>query len=206
MDINLLLQRIKIRADELGLKEATLSQNAVGNSDLIRNWRRAAEQGKPVSPQTDSIARVAGALGVSPAWLQGLTDDPSGGGPMGFAESDAVVFTARDARARRVIEALELGLQRPETWRLTVGNPWLGYAAGDLLVLERGRGPVAGEVVLGTVHDPDTGRTVTVLRRYMPPWLIDPRPDGPGGDQIDDTGRAAVHGVVVASLRAPGLD
>jgi transcriptional regulator with XRE-family HTH domain len=64
-----ILLRIDQRQAELGLTDRALSVKATGSTDLIRNWRRTAADGKTASANHASLEKVAKALDVSLDWL-----------------------------------------------------------------------------------------------------------------------------------------
>lgn len=88
MDMIALLDRISARAAALKLSESELSM-AAGSRDLIRNWRRAAREGREIQARHSSLADIAAKLGVSTAWLiegDSSDDDNNPTQPAGFAE------------------------------------------------------------------------------------------------------------------------
>lgn len=58
-------------SDGKPLSHQAISNLATGKpkSDLIRNWRRAVNEGRETSARLDTLAAVAEVLGVSKEWL-----------------------------------------------------------------------------------------------------------------------------------------
>lgn len=74
MDMIEVLKRIHERiaqANERGEKWSmrSLSLQATGSPDTIRNWERATKAGKRVGANVDTVRKVANALSVSEEWL-----------------------------------------------------------------------------------------------------------------------------------------
>jgi len=69
MEMMKILDRIDARLAELGLTAAAASRIASGSPDLIRNWRRAAKDGKDPGITLTKLAQVANALEVSLVYL-----------------------------------------------------------------------------------------------------------------------------------------
>lgn len=72
--MNDVLARIETRIRELAetgkpVSERSISLEATGSPDTIRNWRRAASSGKLSGASTTKMQQVANALGVSVDWL-----------------------------------------------------------------------------------------------------------------------------------------
>lgn len=76
------IARIQKRIDQLDVHEATVSKQAGGGPDLIRNWRRTVKQKGTVDAQHSHVEKVAEALGVTTDWML------HGTGP-GFSETPA---------------------------------------------------------------------------------------------------------------------
>jgi transposase-like protein len=81
MDMIAVINRIEARINELrssgrAISERSVSVEATGSPDTIRNWRRAAQTGKKAGATTIKLQQVASALGVTPEWLMiGDTQD-----------------------------------------------------------------------------------------------------------------------------------
>lgn len=72
MDLNAMLDRVSERRRALNLSKRALGLKAGRSGDLIRNWERRAESGKPVErgADNDAIEAVAKVLGVTGDWLR----------------------------------------------------------------------------------------------------------------------------------------
>ena len=75
-----MLDRIKDRIEDLkaqgqSVSERSISMDATGSPDTIRNWRRAVAAGKAAGATTSKLAQVAQALGVTAEWL--MSEQPN---------------------------------------------------------------------------------------------------------------------------------
>ena len=73
-----ILARIDRRHAKLKTTDASASRAATGSPDLIRNWRRAAKDGKNPGASTSTLAKLADALRTNFLWLadgQGNEDE-----------------------------------------------------------------------------------------------------------------------------------
>ena len=175
MKISGILERITVRAQELGLSDNALSQKATGSNATIRNWRRAEQEGRDVGPQLTTLRSVANALNVSVDYLLGET--PQSQVAKGFSEH-AVPFALAEAATspedpQRSLRALfGTAIITPATYRVGQFLPQFSIRAGDVLVCDLSRLPQPGELALASVMDSDTGTAATIIARYLPPWLI----------------------------------
>jgi transcriptional regulator with XRE-family HTH domain len=181
MDMTLILERITARRSELGLSESALS-NAAGSADLIRNWRRAVTRGQAPNPRIDSLDAIARALQVSTAWLCGTAETPADPAPLpGFAETATPFQFARSpavADPQDVLRGLWQGrITTPATYRLSGSFPAFGMNEGDVLVVDLARLPLPGECALITQQDDNLAISLTMVRRYAPPFLLPGNPD-----------------------------
>jgi len=74
MDMNAVITRIMARIEELkalgkAVSERSVSMDATGSPDTIRNWRRAVQTGRSAGATTVKLQQVADALGVTSEWL-----------------------------------------------------------------------------------------------------------------------------------------
>jgi len=175
MDAIGILNRIETR-----LREQKMSANAVSlaagmSADGIRNWKRRIKDGDASGGMNlASLDKVARALEVSPMWLifgEGATEEASTHG--GFRE-ECAPFQPPTADTTTAIKALYSGAARNPavTHRMSASFPDAGILAGDLLVCDLSREPNSGEIAIVTAFDEDSGASVSLVRRYLPPYLI----------------------------------
>jgi SOS-response transcriptional repressor LexA len=69
MDMLGLVSRIDKRLQEVGLTHTEASRQATGSADTIRNWRRAAAEGKTTGATQDKLEAVAQVLHTKFLWL-----------------------------------------------------------------------------------------------------------------------------------------
>lgn len=183
MNIKDLLQRIDAKAKPLGLTDTQLSLMA-GGRDLVRNWRRAAAQGKDTGTRTGSLEGIAKGLGVTLEWLTtGYSEERTAVQSNGFSEAatpyEIANFPIKDDDPQRALRSIYgPAATTPATFKLTMSLPAFALVANDVLVVDLARVPSPGDLTLVTILDEATTETQTVIRRYLPPYLA-------GGTLID---------------------
>lgn len=150
-----------------------------------------------VAPWTGLAAPASGGAGGSAG---GNTAGASAGG-VGLGADDNPLTPPR------IAAALAPNAKRAFTYRLLRSMPAFALLSGDILVVDHGRAPRHGELVLVTFADHETGESNTVLKRLCAPWLLSG--DLGGNDApvaLDSSGRAAIVGIVAASFRPTDAD
>lgn len=185
------------------MHSAGLSQTDLATSaGLSKGYVSEIMSGKK-TPSPDVIARFAAILGVEAGAL--LTDsiapDPAHGlaepaAAFIFPEAVAIPIASGMAQA---IAAVAPGLRHNAVWKAIKTQAGFGILAGDLLIIDLGAGPRAGDLVLATPEDPDS---VTLLRRWAGSWLL---PETPADAPISSTRAVAILGVVRGVLRGPAV-
>jgi SOS-response transcriptional repressor LexA len=69
MDMKSLLERIDKRLEAVRLTAAEASRSATGSPDTIRNWKRAAKDGKTAGASHTTLGPIASVLKTNVQWL-----------------------------------------------------------------------------------------------------------------------------------------
>lgn len=177
-------------AEASGLSTGMISQ--------MKNGRRG------FSP--DSLSKLANALHV-PDHVLMMDSVPPNLLP-GFMENEARAF-APDAGSnglKALLATLAPDASHPVIYVASKTVTALGIIAGDRLVVDLNETALAGEIVIARRVDPADGTAVTLIRRWIPPFLIsfDPedtdaamRPETDG----ENTTWCNIVGPVVATFR-----
>lgn len=211
MQMKDVLQRIATRAAELGLSETAVSARSKSR-DTIRNWRRAVEKGQNPSARHDTLSNIAQTLCVSEDWLingkgEPQTIAPAAPAPVQGLAEGATPFTLKPHATeindpQQALRAIfGPAATTPALYRVSTNLPAFEIAAGDVLLADLARLPSPGEIALARVVDEETASAVTVVCRYLPPFLV----TGEMGPQVqtlrvDDPGVTVRH-PVVGSIR-----
>jgi transcriptional regulator with XRE-family HTH domain len=168
MNTHAITARITERLSNIGMTAQSASVAAGGSKDMIRNWQRARQAGKPFSIQIKNLEGVARALQVSMQWLLTGSDDDSAA-PQ-FAD-DARPFTPAAPQEQAVRALYAQAAKHPQILVcMSIDLPGLGLQSGDLLITDLGREPVDGDIVAVTQYR--DGNSTTLLRRLLSPWLL----------------------------------
>lgn len=166
--------------------------------DILKNPDR--------SPSVRNLTALARTLGVSPSWLiEGRGDNAQG---FGERELDAWTPPAKsgerpDLDFARIARLLAPAARHPSTMQIRIDAPGCGLSAGDVLVIDMNATAQAGDIVIAQVADLSSGDARTVIRRYLPPYLV---PLDPAGETfVVDGVRISIMGKLAASFRAPQL-
>jgi hypothetical protein len=201
-------------------------------SRLHREYVRrvVAHSGKPptriamdlgIAPST--LTRLLNAPEGSTATLHALTlrklqdysgiPPPFGGdlsasqGYRGFGE-DAVPFDAKgaDPAVSAALKALIGGRKAADPWTIrTRALERIGYLPGDIVIVDLGRRPEAGDAVCAQVYDWRRADAETVMRLYEPPYLVAASLDeGLRRPLVVDNERVIIKGVVLPHRLRPG--
>ena len=201
MNLAAILDRISARLRVVGLSERALSERA-GSADLIRNWRRKVKAGDTGGANHESLRRVADELGVTLNWLlHGGAATPDS---QGMAE-DAAEFTTPPAAQAQVAGLFAAKARHPApTHRAITAMPDFAIAAGDLLICDLSRGPEPGELAIVSMIDEQAGTARTLVRRYLPPWLLSGSGDITGLPDRDDADGCMIRHPIIGSIRGGG--
>lgn len=162
------------------------------------------------SPSVKSVQAIANTLGVSPSWLIDGTVDNQG--PRGFAESDAAPWTPAksgknkhlsETKLTEIMAVLAPGSRTPSMMRINLDMPGFSLEAGDIAIIDLNATAQSGDIVVANVVDLGTGSGNTVLRRYLPPYLVHANSSRSDTTIVVDGSRTVIMGPVVASFRAP---
>jgi len=100
--------------------------------------------------------------------------DSSASAFRGFAE-DAVPFDAKsaDPAVSAALKALIGGRKAADPWTIrTRALERIGFLPGDIVIVDLGRRPEAGDAVCAQVYDWRHAAAETVMRLYEPPYLV----------------------------------
>lgn len=210
MNIKHILARIDECQAERGMTDRALSL-AVGSADLIRNWRRAARDGKNPRIAHENLLAVAERLGVSPEWLSGetATAPPT---PAQLAESatpyrlDVTPPKPDDDQATAALRAIfGPAAVKPATLRIHTESPEFGLAAGDLAVVDLARPPRIGEIAVASLYDDELGASTSIFVRVATPWILPSRTHASGAPIAHDDPAIALRYPVIGVIRGAAL-
>jgi hypothetical protein len=146
-------------AKEIGVAASTLTR-------LLK-----APEGSTATLHARTISKLQGYSGIL---LFASADVSAQPGPRGFAE-DAVPFEAKDADSAlsAAIKALIGERQAADPWTIrTRALERIGFMPGDIVIVDLGRRPEAGDAVCAQVYDWGRSDAETVMRLYEPPFLV----------------------------------
>lgn len=206
MNIKYILARIDERQAALGMTDRALSL-AVGSADLIRNWRRAAREGKNPRIAHENLLAVADRLGVSPDWMSGETASDTAPPPQ-LAESatpyrlDITPPKPEDDPATAALRAVfGTSAVKPATLRIHTDHPEFGLVAGDLAVVDLARPPRIGEIAVASLYDDKLGVSTSIFVRVATPWLLPGRTHGASAPIAHDDPDIALRYPVIGVIR-----
>lgn len=181
-----------------GTTESALSRKA----GLGHTAARDIILGKSRNPTERTLRKLAHALGED---LSAIINGNPRTEQIGFSESSVEPWRGSDAsdlRPSKILDVFGVGLTQPEIFSAKTSIPFLGIMPGDILVVDTGRVAQAGDSVLVTVADLETGAAETLVRRYHPPYVLSGNPsDKRPVLRIDQTGSVVIMGVVTAIIR-----
>lgn len=158
--------------------------------------------------RADSAERYAKAFGCSAEFLlfgigegrgAALPFRQPAAAPAGFAETELTPWEGpRLNDAPDPVAALAPRAQHPSAYLLSRAAPGFSLLAGDVVILDLNASAKSGDLVVAQVIDTDIGAADTVLRRYLPPYLVTATAE-PG--EITDRDDVVIKGPVVASFR-----
>jgi len=133
--------------------------------------------------------------------------DASAQTPRGFGE-DAVPFDAKsaDPAVSAAIKALIGGRKAADPWTIrTRALERIGFMPGDIVIVDLGRRPEAGDAVCAQVYDWRRAAAETVMRLYEPPYLVAASLDeGLRRPLVVDNEQVIIKGVVLPHRLRPG--
>ncbi|HML13623.1 MAG TPA: hypothetical protein VK456_09975 [Xanthobacteraceae bacterium] len=128
-------------------------------------------------------------------------------GPRGLAE-DAVPFDAKaaDPAVSAAIKALIGTRQAANPWTIrTRALERIGFLPGDIVIVDLGRLPEAGDAVCAQVYDWGRSDAETVMRLYEPPFLVAASLDEQlRRPLVVDNERVIIKGVLLPHRLRPG--
>jgi Cro/C1-type HTH DNA-binding domain len=182
------------------LKEIGLTRLATSAKVSASTLSRLLKEGSTTTLRADTLSKLETFSGISPF---SVVDMPSA--PRGLAE-DAVPFDAEsaDPAVFAVIKAL-VGSSGDANSRTISSRALegLGYLPGDIVIVDRDRKPVPGDVVCAQVSDPGRSESETVMRIYQPPVLLAATFDPQQRLLWVDDPRVKIEGVVLPHRLRP---
>lgn len=162
-----------------GLSRASVSDRAGLDTSTIRKMMANPS----ASPKLVTALSIAKALGmrveeIIDAGLNGYagrrplsSSSPSKPNNIGFADAPEAFEPSPGTAAFDLVSAARARGIRPLVYRLPSANPDAGVVAGDMVVIDTGHHGGVGDFIIGSITDPDSGITRTVMARRYDPWL-----------------------------------
>lgn len=209
-----MMARVKLRSVTLGDDQREFVRQAMNRNgwtvselatragldhSTLSRFLRGSREGHIL--RHSSIVKIEQASGILFAAGQAAPPPPR---PAGFTELEATPLALDRAEAgHAAIEAVIAGCNNAGPWVLrSRALEALGYRPGDILVVELGAEPRAGDVVCAQVYDWTRGQAETVFRLYQPPCIIAVSPDaGLLRPHIVDGPQVTIRGVVTHTIR-----
>ena len=204
-------QRLKALREAAGLSIRALAAKLNMSSSGYAHYETPSRFKDDYLPMqiAQDIARALEPHGIRPDQVMALAGGTASANHQaasatGFAEDAALPWTPpptqRDAVAT-VVTALAPTALNPGTFQMSRAIPELGLLRGDIIIVDRKRLPVAGEVALANAQT-DDGPMSTVVGRYLPPLLFTAESLTTGKIFDVTKGDVAVYHPVLASFRS----
>jgi hypothetical protein len=149
-------------------KELDIAPSTLTRKIELRDGKVVLKNGRDTF-QASTIARLEAYSGVpAPTGLDGGMVNPGDG-----RGSDATRYqlAAAPPALRAAIEALTAGRRNTELWQLrSRALECDGFRPGDVVVVDYGQSPRAGDFVCAEVHWPNADQVL--MRVYEPPYLV----------------------------------
>lgn len=160
----------------------------------------AEEIAEILKPRGVNSAEVLALAGIAPG-PGGATTQPVT--PLGFAEDHALPWRGQgesESSAMDLCRAVAPSATNPGPYEVRKDMPLLGLFSGDIVVVDRMRLPVAGQLALGNARDAD-GNMFTVIGRFFPPHLVTVEAMSRGTALLVDGDSVVLYHPIVASFR-----
>lgn len=190
------LDRVEARS---GLSLSEIARRGEMDPSTLTRFRNDEERGGVL--HTLTIATVTEVTGVkAPPEVVGSSGDET----PGFSDREAEKFEPQPGDPIGPMVAAALG-NRAQVFAMTLRSralEYVGYRAGDVLIVDQSAAPKPGDVVCAQLLDGQPHGAETVFRVNRPPWIVGA---GPGATDMEprlvDGRTVHIVGVVVASLR-----
>ncbi|TCT34623.1 hypothetical protein EDC90_103317 [Martelella mediterranea] len=191
---------LKAVADHMNLSLSKLALNSgMAASTLTRYFNDTTGT---VGITQSTLENVAKYSGFRPGQLPGRSTS-------GMAEPDALPY-ANDNEPHpgwidAAVKAAKDGRNSVEAWVMKGGAlDGMGIMPGDIVLIDLGRRPKTGDIVIAQIIDPVRGTAETVMRLYQAPFITSHSmrlgPQRP--EQVDDD-RVSIAGTAIGIIRTP---
>lgn len=155
-----LLNWVRLLCDTLEQPPSTLASNAGVHASTLNRFLAADGGGL----NTETIEKLENYSGIP---LESLSEEAP---RTGLREPDAVPYEANGKLPDSLTNPSAL---LGDVWVMQSKNMQLGgILPGDLMDIAQGVPPLPGDVVCAQVYDNQRGTARTLIRRYMPPFLV----------------------------------
>lgn len=204
-------KRLKVLREASGLSIRALAGELGMSSSGYAHYEtptRFKDEFLPMNLARD-LARILAARGIEPGDIMALAGSGAAMAPdlssaHGFAEDAARPWAAAPDNQGRIdaaIQAFAPDAGNPGTFQISRAIPEIGLLKGDIIIVDRKRLPIAGELALANAMTGD-GHIATVIGRYLPPLLFTAESLVSGIVLDVSRGEVAVYHPIVASFRA----
>lgn len=205
-------ERLRAIRDRLGIENAADLARAIGvEPATYRQWENPKRAKSRPSLDLDLVEQLAAlavnrGLDVAPVYALAGYDVRGPVGPRGLADYGAVRYLPPErSPLQAAIAAWQAAGQNREPWVMRDAGLFLaGVLPGDVAIVDLGRPPPAGAIVLASI-DGAHGWHRSVLRLYRPPYLVAQTADASLLTPVlIDEATVIVRGPVIAVLRELG--
>ena len=193
--------------DTGALKASAISKKAGKDVSTMRKIL----DGTSKNPKLQTLEVLANAMNLTLAELEhrgrSVASPPElqhdiGLPPSGFSEPEATPFVMNPNRAGNLpTDHLAALARSPQIWRADQSLISLGLIRGDIFVTDAQAKACAGDIVVATEVNPDSGTSRTIIRQYLPPYLVPADPADRYPMIIDDENYIRIMGVIIGVVR-----
>lgn len=188
--------------EALRLSQPQLAQRAGVSQQLISQIERGE------NTTTKKLPQIARALEVPMTRLDSsFSDFPITSNYRGMSENDASPWnprpesdTSTPLEQHDLLAALTPHVDTRQFYRCDRARPSVGLLPDDIIIADAKTLPKAGDLVIANFADPETASSVTLIRRFHPPWLVPSAEDDPRSSVSIDN--ANIIAKVVAVFRS----
>lgn len=192
--------------EALSLSQPQLAQRAGVSQQLISQIERGE------NTTTKKLPQIARALEVPMTLLDpSFSDIPTETNYRGLSEGDASLWVAQakpDSAStldqHDLLVAMTPNIETRQFYRCERARPSVGLLPADIIIADAKTPPVIGDLVIANLADPETATSVTLIRRFYPPWLVPSAEDDPKSVVSIDS--ANIVAKVVAVFRPTNRD